>query len=87
MSSDKQPIVVDTMEDFKRFGFTLAVFCDACTRYHEFNIDDLIAGGHGGTSITAIKPRCSQCGERAQKLVSPRRSEFDGYPKFVPTGG
>ena len=87
MSSDKQPIVVDTMEDFKRFGFTLAVFCDACTRYHEFNIDDLIAGGHGGTSITAIKPRCSRCGERAQKLVSPRRPEFTGYPNFVPTGG
>ena len=85
--NDKKLIVVDTMEDFKSHGFTLAAFCDACTRYHEFNIDDLIAGGHGGTSITAIKPRCSQCGERAQKLVSPRRPEFDGYPNFVPTGG
>ena len=85
--SAKKPIVIDTMEDFKAYGHTLAAFCDACTRYREFNIDDLIAGGHGGTSITAIKPRCSQCGERAQKLVSPRRPEFDGYPQFAQTGG
>ena len=85
--NDKQPIVIDTKEDFKAFGYTLATFCDACTRYHEFDIEDLIARGYGRTSITAIKPRCSKCGERAQKLVSPRRPVFDGYPKFVPTGG
>jgi len=86
--SAKKPIVIDTMEDFKTHGYTLAAFCDACSRHHEFDIEDLIAKGHGGTSITAIKPRCSTCGERAQKLVSPPRSVFDGYPKyFVPTGG
>ena len=86
--NDKQPIIVDTMDDFKAHGYTLAAFCDACSRHSELDIEDLIAKGHGGTSITAIKPRCSKCGERAQKLVSPRRSEFDGYPKyFEPTGG
>ena len=86
--NDKQPIIVDTMEDFKRFGYTLAAFCDVCFRHHEFDIEDLIAKGHGGTSVTAIKPRCSKCGERAQKLVSPSKPEFYGYPKyFESTGG
>ena len=79
--NDKQPIIVDTMDDFQAHGYSLAAFCDGCFRHHEFDIEDLIAKGHGGTSITAIKPRCSKCGEPAQKLVSPRQQYFE------PTGG
>jgi len=80
-TQDKQPIVIDTMADFKRHGYSLATFCDECSRYHQFDIDELIANGHGQTSIVNIKPRCNECGKRAQKLVGPKRAIFDGYPR------
>jgi hypothetical protein len=80
-TQDKQPIVIDTMADFKRHGYSLATFCDECSRYHQFDIDELVANGHEETSILNIKPRCNECGRRTQKLVSPKRAIFGGYPR------
>ena len=80
-NQDKQPIVIDTMADFKHHGYSLATFCDECSQYHQFDIDELIANGHGQTSILNFIPRCIEFGKRAQKLVSPKREIFDGYPR------
>jgi len=70
-TQDKQPIVIDTMAVFKHHGYSLATFCDECSRYHQFDIDELIANGHGQTSIVNIKPRCNECGKRAQNSLAP----------------
>jgi len=80
-TATRAPISIDTIFDFKRYGYSLEAYCDRCFRHHEFNIDQLITIGHGETSIVNIKPRCSGCGDLAQKIVSPFRPKFTGYPR------
>ena len=81
-SEDRAPITIDTMDDFKRYGYSLAAYCDQCSRHHEFDIDELISNGHEQTSIVNFKPQCRECGNTAQKLVSPPRPAFTGYPNY-----
>ncbi len=77
----RAPIRISTLEDFQRYGYSLAAFCDQCFRRHEFDIGELIAAGHGETSIVDLKPRCLDSGNPAQKLVSPPHLTFTGYPR------
>ena len=81
-SEDLAPITIDTMDDFKRYGYSLAAYCDQCSRHHEFDIEELISTAHGETSIVNFKPRCRDYGNPAQKLVSPPRPPFTGYPSY-----
>jgi hypothetical protein len=36
---------------------------------------------HGNRDIVRFKPRCSNCGERAEMQVTPPIVKFEGYPK------
>ncbi|SVE13078.1 uncharacterized protein METZ01_LOCUS465932 [marine metagenome] len=58
------------LADFKRHKYFFAAFCDECPRYHQFDINELIANSPGQILILIIKPCCNEVGKRAQNLLA-----------------
>ncbi len=75
-----QPIALGTLEDLAKARYGLAAHCWRCSRWHDFDIDELV-GRIGNRDIVRFKPRCKVCGERAEKQVTPPVARFEGYPK------
>ena len=75
-----QPISLGTLADLAKARYGLAAYCLNCNRWHDFDIAELVAR-HGNRSIVKFQPRCSVCGERAEKQVTPPMPKFEGYPK------
>ena len=75
-----QPVSLGTLADLAKAHYGLAAYCLPCNRWHDFDIDELVAR-IGNRDIVRFKPRCSVCGERAEKQVTPPMPRFEGYPK------
>ena len=75
-----QPVSLGTLADLAKAHYGLAAYCLPCNRWHDFDIAELVAR-HGNRDIVRFKPRCSKCGERAEKQVTPPMPRFEGYPK------
>ena len=75
-----QALSLETLADLAEARYGLAAYCLNCNRWHDFDIGELVER-YGNRSIVKFKPRCSICGERAQKQVSPPMPRFEGYPK------
>jgi len=71
---------LETLSDLAKADYGLAAHCWRCSRWHDFDIAELVAR-HGDRPVTRFHPRCSQCGRRADKQVSPPMPRFAGYPK------
>jgi len=71
---------LETLSDLAKARYGLAAHCWRCERWHDFDIDELVER-IGNRSIVRFRPRCSMCGERAEKQVTPPMPRFDGYPK------
>jgi hypothetical protein len=75
-----QPLSPETLADLANARYGLAAHCWRCSRWHDFDIAEIVAK-HGNRSILNFKPRCSVCGERAEKQVTPPMQRFEGYPE------
>ncbi len=75
-----EAISLGTLADLAKARYGLAAYCLNCNRWHDFDIDELV-GRIGNRDIVRFKPRCSVCGERAEKQVTPPMPRFEGYPK------
>jgi hypothetical protein len=77
LAGGKQTFRAADLDD-ARYG--LAAHCWRCNRWHDLDIAGL-AANHGDRSIINFKPRCSVCGERAEKQMTSPMPKFGGYPK------
>ena len=75
-----QALSLETLADLAKANYSLAAHCWRCSRWHDFDIAELVAR-HGNRSIVAFQVRCSKCGARAAKQVSSPMPSFEGYPK------
>ncbi len=75
-----QPISLATLEDLANARFGLAAHCWRCNRWHDFDIDELV-GRIGNRDIVRFQLRCSVCGGRAEKQVTPPIPRFADYQK------
>jgi len=75
-----QLLSLETLSDLANARYGLAAHCWRCSRWHDFDLAELVEK-HGNRSVMDFKPRCSVCGERAEKQVTPPMPRFEGYPK------
>jgi hypothetical protein len=75
-----ETLFLETLADLAKARYGLAAHCWRCNRWHDFDIAEFVSQ-HGNRSILDFKPRCSVCGERASKQVTPPMPRFQGYPK------
>jgi hypothetical protein len=68
---------LETFADLAKAHYGLAAHCWRCNRWHDFDVSELVAR-HGNRSVVNFRPRCSVCGERAAKQVTPPMPEPDG---------
>lgn len=64
-------ISLSTIEDLQRHRHTLGLYCIACDRWAEADLDRLIAAGNGFRAVTAVRFRCRSCGGSADKQIRP----------------
>ena len=62
---------VATFLDLRHQQHTLGLYCPACDRWGEADIDRLIESGRGGHSVVESRFRCVDCGMVVDKQLRP----------------
>ncbi|MDH4110573.1 MAG: hypothetical protein OEW35_20020 [Gammaproteobacteria bacterium] len=60
-----------TIDDLRRYRHTLGLYCTACDRWAEADLERLARSGNGSRELVALRFRCSRCGCAADKQVRP----------------
>ena len=73
-----QPIVLATLADFQRHRYTVSFHCWRCQRWADPDISTLIGRLGPDYEVTALRCRCTTCGEPGAAQVQPPMRE--GWP-------
>jgi len=72
-----------TFQELKEQQHTLGLYCVACNRWGEANIDGLISSGRGQRSLTETNFRCRDCGDVVQKQLRPPVPQLGGAVAYI----
>ena len=62
---------IATFLDLRSQNHTLGLYCPACDRWGEADIDKLIESGRGERSLVETRFRCVDCGMHVDKQLRP----------------
>ena len=72
-----------TFIDLREQQHTLGLYCVACDRWGEADIENLISSGRGDRMLTEAKFRCRDCGEIVEKQLRPPVPEIGGAVAYI----
>lgn len=73
------PVHLHTVTDLLRRDHTLQLYCLRCDRWRRAPLEQLARRGLGDRPIAALRFRCAQCGDPAQRQLRP--------PELPPAAG
>ena len=76
-------ISMGTIEELQHQNHTLALYCIACDRWGEANLDWLIQNGKGKKPVIEARFKCQDCGEIVEKQVRPPVPELGGAVAYI----
>lgn len=76
---------IATFLDLRSQDHTLGLFCPACERWGEADIDRLIDSGRGNRSLVDTRFRCVDCGELVDKQLRPPVPRVSGAVAYIET--
>jgi hypothetical protein len=74
-----------TFLDLRCQNHTLGLYCPACDRWGEANIDRLIESGRGDGSLVDARFRCTDCGAVVDKQLRPPVPSLGGAEAYIQT--
>jgi hypothetical protein len=77
------PIRLKTIRDFHENQHALGLYCGACQRWCEANLEFLIQTGRGDLSVSEARFRCRVCGGIAEKQVRPPVPQIAGSVGYI----
>lgn len=72
-----------TIEELKRQNHSLGLFCAACDRWGDADLDALIRQGLGGREVTQTRFRCRDCGAVVEKQLRPPVAEVGAAAAYI----
>lgn len=74
-----------TFLDLRSQNHTLGLYCPACDRWGEADIDRLIESGRGDGSLVQTRFRCIDCGALVDKQLRPPVPSIGGAEAYIRT--
>lgn len=74
-----------TFIDLQEQRHTLGLYCVACDRWGEADIDGLISVGRGDRTLIEARFRCRDCGDLVAKQLRPPVPELGGSIAYIHT--
>lgn len=72
-----------TFRDLRSQGHVLGLYCPACGRWGEADLDALIASGRGDRELVASRFRCRDCGAVVEKQLRPPVPDRSGAVAYI----
>lgn len=72
-----------TFEDLQSQKHSLGLYCVACDRWGEANLNWLIQSGQGGRLLTESRFRCRDCGAIVEKQLRPPVPTLGGSTAYI----
>lgn len=66
-----QTISINTPAEFLEHAHTLSLYCRACERWLDVDLQVLVAAGRGDQAIQRMRFKCKDCGAGMEKQVRP----------------
>jgi len=72
-----------TFEDLRSQKHSLGLYCAACDRWGEANLQRLIESGQGARQLTEARFRCRDCGGVVEKQLRPPVPTLGGSVAYI----
>lgn len=72
-----------TLSELHRQAHSLGLYCAACDRWHDADLDALVRAGFGQRPLAETRFRCRDCGLPAEKQVRPPESPVTHASRYV----
>ena len=76
-------ISMATLEDLYRQDHSLGLYCGACDRWGDADLERLIRAGQGLRTVVDTRFRCRDCGALVEKQVRPPVPVVAGAAAYI----